>query len=874
MSTQKTSFNLPSVFLIDKAPYLIFFLILYAALSVFIQTFTKTPFLPGGRGSIEYLHITGCAESFGYSRLYTMSTLLAIALNALLGEMISAVKSSIIVILALYFIALYTLSSTFSGKWSALTVVLTSFLYPISDTVFKGDYTLLTALTFTTYFIAGIVNFLRKPSRKSLAVATIALALIPFSDPQLLLPLSVVVYTTILACAILSSKRLLPHYIMLASTYSGTTTFSISVFAGLNDRLWQVNPLTQLSSNIIISATLLAASALGMLSLYRRGYHKILYIMLVWLISSILFSVLDYRLISLTIPVLSALAPASLSYMKDAVKVMRGEGAVDDDFQYEIEVNLGKLSASLPAVLLIILLLLAIPSMMVLGDHEIVPPPRVEDIHSASDFLSKNAGRELIVAHPSLANWLLSSSSLNVLPIIDDKTFKTADLLTTTSFRIVNSFIKVDDWEPFSASKAPLIHVYDGKNFRPIAYIDDSYSRFTLVDSEGRKFIESPYMAKFLSYNWNESSEQIALTMSFKTPGLMVNKVLTMSKYEPKVSVEYYASTAKRGVSLKGFSLNVYSLPMDILPGLEVIGNEVKMDVEGCKLKINFYGKIENISQDRTKDQRYVTCNFIPLNDGTAYGKVVVEALNPEPSKEKPYYSSFFDEARRYGVKYVIVPKEHQVFMQEAVTHKIGGLIIKDSFVRFILNSWGNIFQEAPAYAEVLNETVHENSRIVSYKTAGLYIDKDVHVLGNSLNVTYAAQPYKNRTFLIMSTLSIWIDYARTIVSYNIHLRDKIVELTLDSGRFKVHFIGNVTDIKVEPHPEYGQTRIIATFQLHHKGDKIGFMIESDKKAIIQYNPTTRPTMKDNDEIFFFTEGGVFKPVKELKLYTIYHIMP
>jgi len=670
-----------------------------------------------------------------------------------------------------------------------------------------------------------------------------------------------------------STRRLLPHYITLASVYAGASTLSISLFAGLGDRLWQVNPLTQLSSNIIVSAALFAASAIGLISLYRRGDRKISYALITWLLASISCSIFDPRILSFTIPVSSALAAASLSYVRGLAKVVKGEPEGGEP-QYEVEVSLDRLLAALPAALLITLLLLAVPSTIVLGDHEMVPPPRVDDIYEASAFLSKNAGRELIVAHPSLANWLLSSSNLNVLPVVDDETFKAADMLTTASFRIVNPFMKVDEWEPFSASKAPLIHVYDGKNFRPIAYIDDSYSRFTLVDSDGRNFIESPYKAKFLSYRWNESSDHIALTMSFQTPGLMVNKTIVLSKYKPEVSIEYYASAIKKDVSVKGLTLNVYSLPMDVLPALEIVGREAEMDVEGQRLKISFEGSIEGVSQDRTRDQRYVTCNLTPLNDKAAYGKVVVEALNPKASSERPYRSSFFDEARKYGVKYVIIPREHQVFMQEAVSHEVGCFTVKDSFVRFIVNSWGNIFQEAPAYAEVLNETVRENSRIVLYKTAGLYIGKNVQALGNRLNVTYTAQPYKNRTFLIASTLSIWIDYERTVVSSNISLENKSLELTLDSGRFQIHFTGNVSDIEVEPHPEYGQMRVMAAFQLNPSNDTIGFSIESDRKAIVQYNQTTRPVMKDNDEILFSVEGGVFEPVKELKLYTIYRITP
>jgi hypothetical protein len=517
-------------------------------------------------------------------------------------------------------------------------------------------------------------------------------------------------------------------------------------------------------------------------------------------------------------------------------------------------------------------LLLSIPSTIVLGDHKIVPPPRVNDIYDASSFLSQNVRDELIIAHPSLANWLLVYSNLKILPIIDDATFKTADLLTTTSFRMINPYMKVDDWEPFSAAKAPLIHVYDGRNFKPLVYVDDSYSRFLLIDSSGREFIESPYGAKFLSYMWNESNEDIILTMSFQTPGLIINKTISLAKGKPIVSIEYHAKVIKKNIIVKGLNINIYSLPMDILPQLEIIRYGATMVIENQKLKIEFEGNIYNILHDKTKNQRYVICSFNPINNTIIYGKVNIEALNLKPSSEKLWYSSFFDEAKKYVVSYVIIPREHQIFMEGALPYKINSLIIKDSFIKFTIKSWGNIFQEAPAYAQVLNETVQENERRILYRTAGLYIEKKFSTLDNLLNITYNVQPYKNNTQLILSTFSIWIDYGRYVFSEKISIKEKNVQLILDSGTFKINFFGNVSDIVLESHPEYGQMRILATFQLNPSIDTIGASIASDKKMIIQYNPTTRPSMKDNDEIIISMEGGMFEPVKKLKLYTIYKI--
>jgi hypothetical protein len=859
-----------SALLKDKAAYIIFFLTLCAASTVFIQTLSKTPFLPGGRGSIEYLHITGLAEGFGYSRLYKVFTLISLSFSTFSGSIIASVKASIMLMFFIYFIGLYTLSSNLSSRWFALAVVPTAFLPMVSDTIFKGDYALFTTVAFATLFLAGVCAFLQKPSRLSFATAAAAAALAPLSDPEMLQWLSPMILASIFLCALLSGRRLAPHFITLATVYSATALLSLTIFAGLEDGLWRPNPINQFLSNIVVAITFAVASLVGMLSLYLRGHRRQLYLLTLWLSLAIICSIFDPKAFSFTLPALSALSASSLYFLKDAFSVKK---SLDE---YEVEVSLDRLSASIPAVLLILLLLLAIPSTIVLGDHEIVPPPRVEDIVEASKFLSsfssKNSSGNTVVAHPSLANWLLASSASNVLPVLDDRTFKAADLLTTTSFRLMNNYLKVDDWEPFSASKAPLIHVYDGKSFRPLVYVDDSFSRAVLLDSKGGEFIESPYHATFLGYWWNDSEASVSLTMSFKTPGLIINKTITLEKEKPKVSIEYNALVVKKGVSLKEFYVNVYSLPMDILPKLEIVGGEASMDVDGVRLRIGCDGNVSSISQDRTKDQRYVVFKFNPVNGARAYAGVWVEALNPSPSGERLWYSSFYDEAKRLKVGYIIVPREHQVFMENALPSKIDNFIVKDSFVRFIVNSWGNIFQEAPAYAQVLNESVQEDGRTVLYKTAGLYIEKKVRFSQDCLNITYNVQPHKDRTQLIASTLSVWIDWGRSILSSKIS--GDTVTLALDSGTFQISFTGNVSDIALEPHPEYGQMRVIASFQLKPSHDIIGLSVKSEGKLLVEYVPTSRPLMKDNDEITVSTEGGVFEPVKTLKLYTIYKILP
>ncbi|MEM4383797.1 MAG: hypothetical protein QXU44_07060, partial [Candidatus Caldarchaeum sp.] len=521
-----------------------------------------------------------------------------------------------------------------------------------------------------------------------------------------------------------------------------------------------------------------------------------------------------------------------------------------------------------------ILLVLAIPFAVSIGNHESQPRVRIEDIKEAARFLEKASGEQLIVAHPSIANWLSSTSHSKILPTVNLASFEVADLLTTSSSRIITGYLKIDSWQPFSAAKAPLIHIYDGKTYRPFLYIDDSYSRITLIGPGGEEFVESPYKALYLGHNWLESKEEITLEEKFQSAGLLISKSITVSKSDPVVSIKYNAKALKEAFKIKSFQLNVYSVILEVLPQLDLNRNEGYMKIENHEFVIRYSGSLETLTQDKTKDQRYTIGVFKPLNETYVEGTVTIRSLTAENSGHKVWYAAFNDLARKLGVRYLVIPKEHQVFFEDALPTQLRSLEIIDSFVRYIINSDGKNYVEAPAYASVLNETSTLNRREIWYKTAGLNIKKTVETLERSVDVSYAINPHKMKTYLIMSTLSVWVDWSRAVLSFHVEHDNSSAKLVLDSATFTLKFKGNVSSIVLEPHPEYGQIRVLATYYLNPESDSIGLTIESDKPLIIKYNPTTRPEMKASDSITILTEGGVFRPVKNLNLYTVFEITP
>ncbi len=854
------------------APLALLALIISAIVSQIGQPFFRTPFLPGGRGSIEYVYIASVAEKIGYGRPYTFYALLTYSMAPFVGDLLIAAKTAAMLLFVTYLVGLYFLASLYSSRWLGLFVLPTAFLPMVTDTFFKGDYMSLTTMALATVLLIGLTLLLREMNvRIGVVLAVLGSSALPFGDPTLLPSVTVVLVVALVVYYVLK-RQLLIYSVLVGSVFAGMALLSRTLNSSFADGLWRPNPLEQFASNIIIAFVLVVSAAVGGFNLYRKGYRKELVLALVWVLASLSLSMFHGRSLVLLAPLILVFIPSSLIYWRETVKVRKV--VKEKEPYYEVEVDLGLALRGATAAIMVVLLVLAMPSAIILGDHESQPPVRIGDVEDASQFLRTVSAGQLIVAHPSIANWLSATSHLMVLPTVNSASFEIADLLTTTSFRIITPYLKVDDWQPFSAAKAPLIYVYDGKTYRPLLYIDDSYSRVILKGPKGEEFTESPYRARYLGHKWTESERDISLEIRFQSAGLFINKTVTVSKTDPVVKIVYSAKVFKKDVRVVSFMLNVYSVPMATLPRLDLEGNRVYMNIDGHRFTIDYSGNLVKLSQNKTKDQRYSSGIFQPSSEVSIGGSVTISSSVAISSGHEPWYAAFNDLVKKLGVKYVVVPKEHQVFLEEALPTQVTSLQIKDSFVRYIINSEGKNYQEAPAYALVLNETTKPNSMEIWYKTAGLYIRKTVKISDQSIDVTYQVSPHKPRTYLILSTLSVWIDWGRTVVSYSMERSNSMLKLVLDSAVFTLQLKGNVSNVSVEPHPEYGQMRVLVTYSLSPNNDSIGLSIESDKRLIARYIPTTRPEMSDSDSLIILTEAGVFKPVKDLKLYTIFEITP
>jgi hypothetical protein len=153
-------------------------------------------------------------------------------------------------------------------------------------------------------------------------------------------------------------------------------------------------------------------------------------------------------------------------------------------------------------------------------------------------------------------------------------------------------------------------------------------------------------------------------------------------------------------------------------------------------------------------------------------------------------------------------------------------------------------------------------------------MEKEVHVNGSSINLTYSLKPAKNRTELLTFTLTLWIDFDRIIFSSKLDQKLGRVELAMDSGTMLLEVLrGRLIGIDVSPDPEYRQNRIQLQFALSPTRDEIGIAVKLDARPAVEYEPTTRPVMNGEDVLAVSVYRGLFKTVYSDETFTLYQIL-
>ncbi len=848
------------------APHLVEALMALYALHLTWSLLSNSPLPPGPQAPFEYVKVQGLltkAASLVDLRLFHfIAAALAAASNPSLG-----LKLASTAMLVACLVGAYVLAWTFSEDY--LVSYLASIAAPLSPFIYGslmlGDYEALTCAALASFATALTVKLLRRPSRRVAFAAALTTLALFVAEPRL--APAVALALLIAACCVHASARR-PRALWLACLMVVVLALSTWLVKELPAPLSYVEPSVVLRSPVLLIVTI-AAVALGLRILHRRLRKAELTTSFSWIVGPCIYAALfDPRALVLAVPVLLSVAayPAKLLHESFTVTSRREK----EEEVYEVEVDLEKLAPALLPMLLAGLLIvhgsLAIPATY---RHNWVYPEQYEDLVRIAAWITSHASSTRILAHPSIAGWLAALSKGNILTARGEGGVA-LDSATRASFRVQTPYMVIDEWEPFSASRAPSIKVFKEGEWRALLFIDDSKVRALLID-EGGEWIESPYKAYFLGYEWIEEGAALSFKESYLTPGLIIEKKVTAYLEEPRLDVSYRAWT-RRNLTLLQLTLPVFIEPAVDVEAATLSGGTAHLRLGGVDVTVTFHGDVEAKFVEEPQ-QAYVAASF------TSNGSYVEASLSIEASTERSsspvQRSSLMDLLSEYEAEYFIAPRALARYLEGVKLEGSLSLYLVDAYVRFSFVDGGE-WIEAPAYAKVVrDEELYEANtytRVVEYETGGLKIVKEVFEDAEGIVVTYSVEPRKPGLRLSSANLTLWVPWSRELLSYEVAGRS--VRLRLDSCSMNLTFSssGSVVDLKVAP-PSLNQGFIEARFALEPRGGYVAVEVEADKALMLSYEASTRPFMESCDTLLLHTGPCLLRPAYSTTLYTVFKVV-
>ena len=475
-----------------------------------------------------------------------------------------------------------------------------------------------------------------------------------------------------------------------------------------------------------------------------------------------------------------------------------------------------------------------------------------------------------IVAPLSILPWLsIYSGSGQRLPSSDPRFL---DSWGETSFRLQSDSVRVDDWEPFSASRAPRVAIYDGESFTYLLYVDDSYVQFTMK-KDNSSWVESPYGMAFLGGRWLNDS---ALELSFQSRWLSIEKVIEVEGGSATVS---YAFSGTGGAQVVRGEISVFADWPYTIDSFEGGGPLFFLTIGGKGF--SFSASEGSTSRYLTEGQprAVVTKGF---GSGSGVLSLKVDCLDSRPSGLSPYRASIFDYFGQQGEGYVVSVKGNPDRLGDVTTSFLPSLYfvdsyqsvkfavrepisfvladsyvrvgfytytnetapllyVVDSYVRANFSSYGSSYMEAPSDGRVLNESLQQGGgRLVTYETAGLLIDKAVASSGSAVSFDYGFRAKDGGNVTAVEG-AIWLPWG---MNYTYAQGEGYIFLETPMGPFKVTYGGGL-NASVGPYGEGGQPAIV----IYGSGDRLSFELSAIQPIRLDYFATSRPLMDGSDVV-------------------------
>jgi len=771
-----------------------FLFALSASVSLFVHLYSlmSVSQLPSGLGAA--LYYDALANGRGADSLTFVEMLLypfiSFTMHAFNLDLLTALKLIPAFLLSTLPILVYFLSLTVTGSRlvGVASAWMTAFMPAVIAPLMIGNYSLILGLFFFAAYLSILVGCLKSKSR-------------------------VAPYLTLLASALV-----LP--LLFLSTLNSSLQMQGHVFR-VNPAVW--------AENLWLSLSIAVGMSIGVYSLLKRVKMTVLLVLLASAIVPLALAFIPTfdSLHVLLIPVLALFVASSLLWLRESC-LMHEVNALGHSPVVEVVIDLPKLAAILLVAFLTISTVFVgyNASASMYNEHSVSRYFTDEEIASAVEWMDKSIrGEAVLASKPVVAAWLgaLSGKSFIGLRGLDEALV--SETIESTSFRILTPSLLVDEWEPFSASKAPCISYYDGGGYEPIAYIDDSFVRVRLI-KDGKEWIESPYRSAYRGYQWLSTAEpEVTLMQHFETHGLFFEKTIGVSTSEPWVKVEYRVHP-KAKVELVGLELPVRVEPWKKVSILETTNHETTLIIDGRKTKISYFGDILGLMREEYDEGHVmVKAEFTPK--GGALEAEVAVLIESKERSEMPLWLAYTPELiKNRNIKYVVAETGKMAFIDRSLNDPVESLIIKDSFNRILFHALDNRWVEAPSSAGVrFDDTSMDGVRVIGYETNHLYINKTLTTSERSIEVRYAIVPMKNPSSLVNMNLTLWIPWSILLLDHTSH--GDVVKLKLSSGEFEVRFIGDLKHVEVGPDPEYGQNRVQVVLGLRSEGDEVGVNISS-----------------------------------------------
>lgn len=485
------------------------------------------------------------------------------------------------------------------------------------------------------------------------------------------------------------------------------------------------------------------------------------------------------------------------------------------------------------------------------------------ELRSIISWFSKNTteGNTLVLGEVDVLPWIPRD-----VPKVEPRII---EAWSSSIFRIETKYIRVDEWEPFSPSRAPLISIYNGSSFEKILYIDDSYVR-AYLRKNGEKWVESPYGAKFIGYKLSKNK----LTLIFQTTWLKIVKTIVLVENSPKVTIKYSFKTLRGAVIEKieayiwpawGTRIDKYDIALMNTYMLIAGKHVVLYPPENATIKL--------FKKFRRQDRLIL---IIPVNKDKYVLKLSLEFPTAKQSPYPPLATSIFELLKRnLGRKYIVDILDNKeppryIALQATVSEALYSIDafnivevlvkehkelfhISDAYVKAkiyvkenetLLGPW----IEAPLNARVIKENRSNSEIYVKFETPGLIIDKTFKQETRNYELKYSFKPKNN---VIIDTVEIYLWLNIEPQKHVIDINYNAVNLTFS----QIVFDPKPSSINITKDPEYGVPIIAVKYRA--EGSRVNFTIKFQGEIKLNYIKGSRPILKEPDMVK--AEGNVLK---------------